>query len=328
MKKLYLHIGSHKTATTFLQSSFAQNRPILNELGILYPDAGRIYEAHFKLTWALKDPTRKLLPLGELVEWAALFEEIDAAPQDVIVISSEEFSFGHRNEPRLAALADRYDVRVIYYLRSTDSYLESFYNQNVKDFGTRETRRIETFMGESELVFLDTMRVLKSWAEMFGKDAIRLRLFGQEFLKNGILQDFLETIECSRFPEFRPAGQAQEQKISLPPDALDYLRLSNKWLIRETNHYQFVIDLVRMSATHNAELQQTRSGMLSLRTRQELRKRFRDSNYRAAKTYLDAGRTPFPPMEAPSPQGFNERLVEANADIMGHVAALIRDAQT
>ncbi|PQO21817.1 hypothetical protein C2I36_16330 [Rhodobacteraceae bacterium WD3A24] len=113
------------------------------------------------------------------------------------------------------------------YLRSPDSYMESFYNQFVKDFGIRESRTIEGYIAEQPLFFLETMNLLRPWEEMFGTDAVRLRLFGREHLQSGILQDFLETLGCTRFPELRPPDDSVLHKVSLPPDALEYLRLSN-----------------------------------------------------------------------------------------------------
>lgn len=324
-KSLFLHIGSHKTATTFLQSSLARNAPVLKDLGILYPKAGRIHQAHFKLCWALRDEARKDVALEDLEDWAALFDEIDAAAEEVIVLSSEEF--GLAIDPRrLAGLRERYDVTVVFYLRSPDSYLESFYNQVVKDFGTRESRTIEGYITEQPLFFLETMNLLRPWEEIFGEKAVRLRLFGREYLRDGILRDFLETLGCRRFPEFRPPDDAVLHKKSLPPDALEYLRLSNPWMTREEGHHRFVRQLVELAAAHEDKLQQTRAGLLSLKARQTLRKRFRDTNRQAARKFLGLARTPFPPNEAPAPPpDYQNRLPEATPLVMGRVAAMIRD---
>lgn len=324
-KRLFLHIGSHKTATTFLQSSLTRNAPVLRDLGLLYPKAGRIHQAHFKLCWALKDPATKGHTLEDLDDWAALFEEIDAAPEKVVVLSSEEF--GLAIDPyRLAPLAERYDVAVIFYLRSPDSYMESFYNQFVKDFGTRESRTIETYIAEQPLFFLETMNLLRPWEEMFGKGAVRLRLFGRDHLPDGILQDFLETLGCTRFPEFRPPDDSIMHKQSLPPDALEYLRLSNPWIARNDGHHKFVQQLVTFAQDHAETLQQTRAGILSLKARQTLRKRFAATNRQAAQRFLGMDHTPFPPAEAPAPpEDFDSRLPEATPQVMGRVAAMIRN---
>lgn len=324
-KRLYLHIGSHKTATTFLQNSLHHNRDRLAGLGLLYPRAGQIWQAHFKLCWALKDPAQKDVPLDRLGDWPALLEEIDAAAEPAAVLSAEEFGLG-LDVARLEPLKARYEVAVIFYLRSPDSYLQSFYNQFVKDFRNREARRIDTYLAEQEPHFLDTSQILAPWAALFGPAAIRLRLYGREFLPDGILADFLRALDRTNWPDFAPPDASIQHKTSLPPDALDYLRLTNPYLTREEGHHRFVTDLVQLSLRQEAELQRTRAGILSLPARQLLRRRFRDSNLRAARSFLGAARTPFPPAEAPPPpEDFDRRLPEATPEVMARVAAMIRN---
>lgn len=324
-KQLWLHIGAHKTATTYLQNSLARNPEALKALGVLYPRSGQIHEAHFRLCWEIKDPALRDQPLEALPSWALLLEEIAASPHPVVVLSAEEFGLG-LDPTRLEALKADHDVRVIFYLRSPDSYMESFYNQFVKDFETREARTIETHVAEEGLFFLDTMRLLRPWIGLFGAEAVRLRLFGADFLPDGILADFLRTLGATSWPEFRPPVTSVLHKVSLPPDALDYLRLSNPWLTRPEGHHAFVVRLVERARDHAAQLQQTRAGILSHKARQTLRLRFRDTNYEAARLLLDADRTPFPPPEAPPPPlDFEHRLPEADGRVMGRVAALVRD---
>jgi len=324
-KRLFIHIGSHKTATTFLQNSFARNKKILDELGILYPSAGQIYQAHFKLTWALGGPNYKGLPLEEVGDWPRLIEEIDASPHDCVVISAETFSFNF-DPSRLEALRDRYDVQIVYYLRSPDSFLESFYNQFVKDFSTRETRTLETYVAEQRMPFLNPMGNLRPWAEIFGNEAIRLRLFDTARRREGgILADFFEVIGCNRRPELAPADASILQKASLPPDALEYLRVSNPWLTEQEGHHAFVVRLVQLGQKNGDALQQTRAGILSLKARQVLRQRFEANCRRAVEVFLDSSHSPFPPAEAPlPPTDFDSRLPEATPAVMGKVAAFIR----
>ena len=41
-KRLFLHIGRHKTGTTSLQNFFSEKKELLSERGILYPETGRV----------------------------------------------------------------------------------------------------------------------------------------------------------------------------------------------------------------------------------------------------------------------------------------------
>lgn len=322
-KRLIFHIGSHKTATTYLQGSFANSGAALAGMDVLYPRAGRIYDGHFKLCWDLKNPDLARAPLDDLPEWAALLEEVAASAQQTVLLSAESFGWG-TDISRLAGLADRFDVTVLFYLRSPDSHLESFYNQIVKDFGTRETRTVEAYVAEEPLGFLDTNKILRPWAEMFGQHAIKLRLFGSQFLPDGILPDFLRAAGFKTWPEFSAPTNSVLHKVSLPPDALEYLRLTNPWLLAANGHHDHVIKLAQLSAKRSDDLQETRAGILSLRARQTVRTRFRASQAAAAQTYLGLAKAPFPPSEAPEFAGFSKRHPEATAQIIAKVAALLR----
>lgn len=323
-KRLFLHIGSHKTATTFLQNSFANNPAAMAGLGILYPQTGMIYQAHFKLSGELRDRTLAELPLDLLPEWAALLAEIEASPMPMVLLSSEDFSWA--DPQRLSVLADRFDVQVIFYLRSPDSHMESYYNQLVKDFITRETRTIDTYITEEPLAFLDTSKVLRPWAAVFGDGAINLRIFDKASLPDGIMPDFLSLLGAKALPFFRPPSASIQHKVSLPPDALEYLRLSNPWLLRQAGHHDFVLRLIQIAQGQTEALQETRGGILSHRARQMLRTRFRHSQALAAKAYLGAERCPFPAADAPPPPAdFEARKPEADARVMGKVAALLRN---
>ena len=149
-KKLIIHIWSHKTATTFIQGSLKVNKDALLKMGVLYPETGQIYEAHFLLGWEARDAAANEAPDGNLTLWQDLVTEIQNSPAHTAIISSEEFNI-IVPPARIAFLKTYFDVKIIYYLRSPDSFVESFYNQLVKDFRTRETRTINTYVAEEEL---------------------------------------------------------------------------------------------------------------------------------------------------------------------------------
>lgn len=324
-KKLVLHIGSHKTATTFIQGSLANNTDVLRKMGILYPKSGQIYEAHFRLCWKLRDPAFANTPLTEIDDWAALIEEIQADPAEMAIISAEEFGLAI-NPVRLTALKDIFDIQIVHYLRSPESYMESFYNQFVKDFITRETRPIHTYIAEERLHFLNTRGILEPWLNVFGQDAISLRIFSKDALKDGILHDLFKTIGVNSVPEMAPPGGSALQKVSLQPDALEYLRFVNHGLSVEKGHYDFVIRLVRVASESKALLQSTSAGILSYKARKTLRFRYAGANIWAMKTFLGTEISPFRVDDTPHPpEGFSDRPESADAEALGRVAAMIHN---
>ncbi|MFD2858417.1 hypothetical protein ACFSZS_31685 [Seohaeicola zhoushanensis] len=155
-KTLHIHIGSHKTATTTLQNTFAVSSDLLEHAGVLYPATGRKFQAHHPLAWQLRDTAQSGTSLEDLGDWPATLQEIDASSASQVIISSEDFEW-LQDLSRLELLKDRYDVRVLFYIRSPERYLESYYNQLVKDFQTREARTLETYVAEQPLFFLTTL---------------------------------------------------------------------------------------------------------------------------------------------------------------------------
>ena len=125
-------------------------------------------------------------------------------------------------------------------------------------------------------------------------------------------------------PLFNPAAASILHKVSLPPDALEYLRLSNPWLKDAAGHHDFVVRLVQLTQSNPEPFQETRAGILSLRARQTLRARLRANQLQAVHAYNGPGRSPFPANEAVEFPGYATRLPEADAKVMGKVAALIR----
>lgn len=322
MKKLVLHIGSHKTATTHLQNVLMQNAETLRRHGLLYPDAGQIYEAHHLLPWSLRETEYLQTPIDEIPVWQALFEEIDASECDTVLVSSEDFEW-NPEIPRLAKLQERYQVQVVFFFRSPESYLESYYNQIVKDFSTRETRPIENYICEESLFFLDARHILARWAGIFGDEAISVRLFAKEHLKDGIEAALLGAIGCRRDIRLTPPGPSVLHKTSLPPDALEFLRLANPHLTEKDGHFQFVLDLAQKAQSRKELLQETSAGMLSLRAKQTILGRFAGRNTAVAQRFLGSDENPFPRDAAWEHPDFARRQPTGSAETLARVAALL-----
>lgn len=324
-KRLVLHIGTHKTATTSTQHVLARSPEALARAGILYPQAGRIHMAHFKLSWTLKEPKGRDLRWEEVPEWQALVEEVEASDAHTAIVSTEEFSLSHHPR-RFASLAERFDVEILCFLRSQDAFFQSFYNQFVKDFQTRESRTITRYLAEEPLPYLNYRNLLEKWGDVFGFDKVHALDFDASAQRESVLADLFGALGLP-LPESLAAPHVDAlHKVSLPPDALDYLRFCNPHLTRRERHHAFVVQLVQMALAHKAALNETRAGLLSTRSRRMLRGRFAAQNVWVARTFWGTEANPFPPEAAPpAPEDFETRPEEANAAILGRVAAMIRN---
>jgi hypothetical protein len=128
-----LHIGTHKTGSTALQSFLFANRQQLLAQGVLYPITGLANNAHHTVAWTVK--------ADNVEKTTALFSEIEkeAASSGVenILLSSEEFEF-IRNPYKLQRFfLHRPKIKVVLFIRRPDFYLESEYNQHVKMYELR-----------------------------------------------------------------------------------------------------------------------------------------------------------------------------------------------
>ncbi len=82
--RLVLHAGTHKTGTTSIQSSLAENRDWLRERGYVYPSLGPV--GHNEFAYRLS----RVKPDGVETLHAELMSVAD--PGRVLVLSAEEFS--------------------------------------------------------------------------------------------------------------------------------------------------------------------------------------------------------------------------------------------
>lgn len=136
MSTVILHIGTHKTATTTIQNTFAANRDLLARQGLDYPRIGKVAGHHGLVTRWHALPEVFALPDGAERGW----ERVGALARTgrVVFLSSEEFSRG-LPEPRvdfgeIRHYLSRFDrVRVICTLRDQLSYLQSIYLELAKN---------------------------------------------------------------------------------------------------------------------------------------------------------------------------------------------------
>lgn len=149
---VYLHIGMHKTASTYIQNRFRCNRELLAKQGLLYPDLRR---DHLALVNAVANRESFLW-----LSWLAKAANMEAQ----LLISAEAFSLELANSKLGEAggawlhellATSGWDLRIITFVRDQASYLNSRYTQLVKRLHTlssfnRYVRRVAKGGSESE----------------------------------------------------------------------------------------------------------------------------------------------------------------------------------
>lgn len=139
MKTAFIHIGTHKTGTTFLQQWLHRHLKQMQDAGIYVPETGRMRkEAQHK---HLSAPIREWLPESDVPDiWQRLGAEIRDRPEDIL-LSAEHFTrsmLATNRANRLMAYLESlgYRVVLILFLRDQVSYMNSRYCQEAKRFIT------------------------------------------------------------------------------------------------------------------------------------------------------------------------------------------------
>lgn len=134
---LVLHLGPHKTATTYLQDTLVRAEPALAAEHVYYATTGRNDLAHHDLAFALWSPERRtnLMSAGRtLPTWHDLADEVARAPDGArLVVSSENLAHVRDGEIDGArVLGGQVDVELVAGVRRLDALLPSLWQEGVK----------------------------------------------------------------------------------------------------------------------------------------------------------------------------------------------------
>lgn len=178
-RRIYIHIGAHKTATTALQKFCWEQREVLAENDVLYPDSNIYHFGHHRLAFALGkklDPKKGDFPDFQ-EEIITLRRAIDESHQSRILISSEAlFVSKRKNLEMLRKELSDFQVIIIAVVRRQDNYLISFYNQNARMVGNSFTQPLGTYLESPRVIAqeISFLRWLRLWREVFGINAVHL----------------------------------------------------------------------------------------------------------------------------------------------------------
>lgn len=235
-RRIFLHIGTHKTATTTIQKGCCDHRAALLEAGWLYPTTGMYIYGQHNVAWEMCSGHPQ--PWNHVNYWVRyrpewggmqqLLDEIENSTAPNVIISSEDFD-GLQTE-RIFQLRDRlkdFQVEVIVYLREQASFLQSAWAQFVKS----------GYIVESFPAFVDRMLAsgdevlryfgaydafLQPWMDAFGADSVHPRQFSRDVFRGHVFHDFLA---CCGVPNPEGYQIPDNQNISPGYKSLEMIRL-------------------------------------------------------------------------------------------------------
>ncbi len=324
MQKLYLHIGTHKTATTWLQHYLGKNSDKLNDLGFYYPLTGRVTQAQHRLGQAIFMRTNPKAVLDQIPIWERFKREIERTRYDNIVISSEEFEWVMH--PKLIReFLPNVSIHTIIYLRRQDDYLESLYGQQIRDYHPRLTKTVNQYIAENNLSFLNYQNLLRRWEE--ASDDVTVRVFDKRTMEGGdIGEDFLKCLGIESIEGFEPPQAAViNHKASLDMEALEFIRQCNRLKLTAVQHDQLVARMIRFNKVIEAVSEKSNRRLLDFESRKLLMEKYKSENSAIVKKYPNASQWGelFAPI-GPDVQVFKQSEAFNQLDIIMKASSLIK----
>lgn len=192
--RIILHIGAHKTGTSYLQECLYNNYEHLLSRKILYPKSISSGFNHgvFANTFKCEDSSSSL----DMIE--NLLSEIKMTRPETVIISSECFMEHCSIASRVKKRLDIFDVyiEVVYYFREPLKWLSSLFNEIVRDPYRRYTGEIEESR-EFEARYYIHQNLVKEWVREFGHDNVSGHSFDIERESGGLLSHFISIIDAN-----------------------------------------------------------------------------------------------------------------------------------
>jgi len=314
---LYLHIGMPKTATTALQRCLFENRTdLLARQHCLYPCHAMGWYQQVPI---VKSIVRSVFPKAifnesiadiDTAEWlTSLGEQQAASGCRKIIISSEFLWAAPAMQTHLKFHGDTDenftciegvvrktketfsaydDVKIVVYLRRQDSWLESFFNQQIK-IGAVIPAEDAVMEVKNYLLYAKN---LKLWAKYFGQEQVLVRFY--EAAAPDIIGDFCRVAGLDADALNRPAATGSEAvNPSLSPRAVRIMRAAIERQLDPELRERMRIVLTNTSAVTNTGPNRSRYAVFSRSFHDCVLDQYRQDTeelaalYPGAKQYLD-----------------------------------------
>jgi hypothetical protein len=170
---LVVHIGLHKTATTYVQNVWSEGRDRLADAGLWYPTVGMARKRGINTREGAQSGQARFARAGN--RRRLLKRMLAEVPPNAskVLISSEEFTRARTDwtpAQYLRVFGAFRTVKVVVVLRRQDTWIESFYKQRVDQFNNRETRCFDDFVDEVGRSLFDFHHRFSPWRDLVGPE--------------------------------------------------------------------------------------------------------------------------------------------------------------
>ncbi len=308
MDRAFLHIGTPKTGTSIIQSHLAQNREVLRDMGYLYPitisadeKLYRTYESHHLLTYSIAgwEPFNRYEPetFFEMAEETAAKHSLKTLllsaentywlPRQIVgrELPDEQVFWDEKRQyvEKIAKYLEPYETDIIVYLRRQDRWIESWFNQQVKN-GNALISSMEGFI-EHHRWLIDYEKLLGIWGDVFGKDRIKVRVYEKQQLPGGLFADYCKVVGIENHEDL-PLRKPARYNAQLNRDALEFMNICNSLELDGQQKWWLRMKVRKVTKQFESQLVFHNQSLLSPDQRADLVERYADMNARIAQEYM------------------------------------------
>jgi hypothetical protein len=219
--KLFIHMGTHRTATTSIQAFMFTNREAALGAGVLYPFGVSRHNIQIRSVATGASTTKELAD--------QILAEISAVGQPVhtVVISDEDVSFID-DLSVFAKLKDSFDLHFILFMRRQDLWLESWYMQNVKwQFNKKYCHMTfdDFYASRGDFFWIDYAEVIRGLERFVAPENIHLSVFETAQQSDGPVAAFCKIIALADDSSYQPAPHRNSSMSPLMTEFVRHLPL-------------------------------------------------------------------------------------------------------
>ena len=233
--RVTLHIGTAKTGTTSIQHFLHENSALLAEQGCLYPQS--LLHPVLSRENRLCDHNQLAMHLAFELPGAfraALQQELAGARCPHLLISAEMLSLYMDSTAQIMRLRQFVrqlggnEICVVVWLRESGALFSSLCSEWLRFGHADYTHRLLPQACPRFRTALDSRAMLTRWAEVFGRKALKVRLFEREcFVGGDLLHDAIDAF-----------GLKWDERFAVPERSNESLNLLEMELLRIINHLQ------------------------------------------------------------------------------------------
>lgn len=244
--KVIIHIGSHKTGTSFLQQFLFENRYLLKSHNILYPESILSGNNHGVFANLFKQPDKEQCKHN----LEKLQKEINKFKPNILLISSECFLEGKAIASHFKALFQipYNEIKIVCYLRPQFDWFTSLYNEIIRDPFRRFTGNVKDsreFLCQS----YDYTNLIAPWVQAYSNDSIHILPYSTTSFSNCSLKDdfCIKILKLNELFLNSTVGKEDRINATLKPPYIHFLKKANQIPLSIFDYKRLVSELNQQS---------------------------------------------------------------------------------